>query len=52
MFILISILIYNKYFFLMKKTIWARNVQTVCNIKLNPWLDISGSRSGFLVPAL
>ena len=36
----------------MKKTIWARNVQTVCNIKLNPWLDISGSRSGFLVPAL
>ena len=51
MFILISILIY-KYFFLMKKTICARNVQTVCNIKLNPWLDISGSRSGFLVPAL
>ena len=45
---LILILACNEYFH-MTKTIRARNIQTVCNIKSKPWSSISLPVSGFLV---
>ena len=46
--ILMSMLIFNKYFCMTKITV-ARNVQTVCNIKPKLWSQISGPGSAFLV---
>ena len=33
----------------MRKIIRARNVKSVCNIELKPWLQMSGPGSGLLV---
>ena len=46
--ILMSMLVFNKYFRMTKITV-ARKVQTVFNIKPKLWSQISGPRSAFLV---